>query len=247
MKKVSIFWTLVFSLFVLCTLISCSEAASLKSRIIGKWVNAENLKDEVEFFKDGTVIFVGKGDSAVGDYKFIDDNRVRMDIKGLFGPGATVFEVFIDTTAEELSLKEPTGKVSKFLTEAVAHKRKEAETYNSKAALAALEKLEQRVNDFIGQYKMAEVNGVAVVGPPSGGDVFLVVDSKGVTPVLKVSKGERYNVHIYSKDREYTLSIMNMNVKTSIGYNNVFTLNPTESGRHNIMYGTKIMGMIIVE
>ncbi len=103
--------TLVFLVFVLSfVIIPYSEAFGLKSQILGKWFEKDGTT--VEFFKEGTVT-IGSG---VGDYKFIDDNHIRMDIKSMFGQGAMVFEVSMDKEGA-LILKEPTGKVSKLLTE----------------------------------------------------------------------------------------------------------------------------------
>lgn len=107
MKRHFTFLTVVLSFFVLFSDISCSEAASLKSSIIGKWFRVDG-NEQIEFLKDGTVI-VG---SNAGDYKFIDDNRLRLDFK----TGVIVFEVSIDKEGG-LNLKEPTGRSSRYLTE----------------------------------------------------------------------------------------------------------------------------------
>lgn len=102
---------LVFSLFVFS---SVSESASLQSRIIGKWVGVDS-DEKVEFVKDGTIIIVTKeGVSLVGDYRFIDENRIRMDVGApLFGKVAMVVELSIDKEGL-LILTEPYGKVTKY-------------------------------------------------------------------------------------------------------------------------------------
>lgn len=113
MKKVYGFgYSIVFLLFILS---SVSEASNLQSRIIGKWVEVDG-DEKIEFLKDGTVIIVSKGFSGVGDYRFIDENRLRMNISGFWGiAGAQVFEISIDKEGH-LIIKEPDGKVSEYIT-----------------------------------------------------------------------------------------------------------------------------------
>src|SRR3990172_4961122 len=158
--------------FVFC---SVSEAASLKNQILGKWFDKDGTT--IEFFKEGTVI-IGSG---VGDYKFIDDYRLRMDVKGgLFGSGAMVFEVSIDKEGA-LNLKEPTAKVSKFLTE---------KAYQVK--LEAQRKFEKVTNAFIENYKIGEKAGIPVVLPPDGADVYLKEQMCDWVPILKLKRGGNY-------------------------------------------------------
>lgn len=110
----------IFSL-LLSILYSCSEA-NLKSRIIGKWVNENNSAEFLEFLKDGTVI--GR-ESHAGNYKFIDEKRLKMD----FGSETIVAEVSFDKEGQ-LNLKNPAGNnVAIFITEAMAKKRQEAKPY----------------------------------------------------------------------------------------------------------------------
>lgn len=111
MRKMVVLGVALVLSFVFC---SVSEAANLKKGIIGKWFGD---KEQIEFLKDGTVIV----SSVVGDYKFIDDNRLRMDIKGIFGSGAMVFEVSIDKGT--LTLTDSAGGVSKYFTKAEWEKR----------------------------------------------------------------------------------------------------------------------------
>lgn len=71
---------LVFSFFVFS---SVSESASLQSRIIGKWVSVDvnEFFKKIEFLKDGTIIVAIGDRSLAGDYKFIDENRIKMDLR----------------------------------------------------------------------------------------------------------------------------------------------------------------------
>lgn len=99
---------------------STSEAANLKKDIIGKWLSVDNTKMgvQMEFLPDGTLIVTTstssfrdkyEHNSVAGNYKFIDDDRIRMDIT----QAAKVFEVFIDKSGE-LNMKGVTGETDKF-------------------------------------------------------------------------------------------------------------------------------------
>lgn len=103
--------TATILVFVLFSVTSCSEASSGKKGIIGKWF-ASDGNESIEFVSDGTVIIVESGRSRAGNFKFLQDGRLKMD----FGIGATVLEVSIDKEGA-LSLKEPSGKVGKYLNQ----------------------------------------------------------------------------------------------------------------------------------
>lgn len=112
---------LVFSVLIFCAVSSSSEAASLKSSIIGKWVRARGDGDkQIEFLKDGTFISA----EVAGDYRFIDDNRLRMDARGV----AIVFEVSLDRNGI-LDLTKSTGEATRYITEAMYKKQQEFKTY----------------------------------------------------------------------------------------------------------------------
>ncbi len=69
--------TAVFAL--LATIVSCGGA---ESSIIGKW-QMNNSPETLEFFPDGTVIKAGDVVPMVGDYRFISNDRMRIDFGGL--------------------------------------------------------------------------------------------------------------------------------------------------------------------
>ena len=97
---------------------STVDTIDLKKAIIGKWFQ-ENRNKKIEFLKDSTVIW----GLHAGDYKFIDDNRLRMDFK----TEVKVFEVSINKEGM-LILKEPTGESNRYLTEKSKLARIEADT-----------------------------------------------------------------------------------------------------------------------
>lgn len=120
MRRYRALQILVVFIFACMCAASWSEAADLKSRILGKWVE-EGGTERIEFLQDGTVIIVQGTMSAAGDYRFIDSNRLRIDLKGLYG--SKVFEVVKSAKTGALVMKEPNGKVSIYVTEAEAARR----------------------------------------------------------------------------------------------------------------------------
>jgi len=54
----------------------------IKKAILGKW-NIIGGRETIEFFEDGTIILDSKEGSLVGDYRFLDENRIRIDLGGI--------------------------------------------------------------------------------------------------------------------------------------------------------------------
>ena len=50
---------------------------TLTVQLVGKWVNKEG-KDTIEFFKEGTVCVREYKLEVCGNYRFVDDNRIRV-------------------------------------------------------------------------------------------------------------------------------------------------------------------------
>jgi cytochrome c oxidase subunit 2 len=106
------------------------------------------------------------------------------------------------------------------------------------------------------KYKVGEEEGIPVVAPPPGGDVFLLASTWRWEPVIKLKKNQEYKIHISSLDlvHGFSLQPVNMNFMIIPGYDYVFTYKPTSSGDFRIIcneycgYGHHSMiGKIIVE
>ena len=111
-------------------------------------------------------------------------------------------------------------------------------------------------NQFIERYKVGEENGVPVVEPPPGGDVYLLGRQFSWDPVIKLKKGETYRLHISSADVLHGFSVYPMNINFMVipGYDYVLTVTPTQSGVYHVVCneycgpGHQFMvGKIIVE
>ena len=109
--------------------------------------------------------------------------------------------------------------------------------------------------DFVNQYKVGEEQGIPVVSPPPG-DVYVYGQQWRWYPILKLEKGQEYNVHLSSVDVLHGFSIqpVNLNFMATPGYDYVIKLTPTQTGEFSIvcneycLYGHHLMvGKIIVE
>lgn len=88
---------------------SCSKP---ENAIVGKWQEVDGTEN-AEFFKDGTVSLVDNGMSLAGNYKFIENDRLRVDLGGvgaLIGP--MIFKV--EVSRNELTLTDSKGKVTTY-------------------------------------------------------------------------------------------------------------------------------------
>lgn len=99
--------TIVLEILILIGLVGCGK--SKEETIVGKWKEVGGTQT-IEFFKDGTVTVVDEdGPALPGDYRFIDDNQIRMNL-ALFGP----ITVKISPSLDEITLTNPFGKIEKY-------------------------------------------------------------------------------------------------------------------------------------
>jgi hypothetical protein len=97
----------IFILIGLLSLISCSNT---EKAILGKW---ESGAESMEFFKDGTVSVVSGGMSLGGTYKFVDDERVKIDLSG-FGALAGPLVLKVKVSRNNLTVTNSKGNVSTY-------------------------------------------------------------------------------------------------------------------------------------
>jgi|GEM_PF-814407 len=97
---------------IMASLASCSSKP--EDAIVGKWSEIDGT-ETLEFFKDGTVSVVDKGTTRTGDYRFIEKDRMRLQLGGLgilAGPIDVVAKVSI--SKDELTLTLAGGDVGKY-------------------------------------------------------------------------------------------------------------------------------------
>ncbi len=123
MKKVMI----VLEVVILIGFVGCGEKKNAEKMIIGKWKQIDATQI-IEFFEDGTVSIVDKGEpSLAGDYKFIDKKKIKMEFKGigeLFG--AIIAEV--SPSGDEITLTNPMGKIERYRRWGESTEKAEKET-----------------------------------------------------------------------------------------------------------------------
>ncbi|MBK8098656.1 MAG: cytochrome C oxidase subunit II [Planctomycetes bacterium] len=95
----------------------------------------------------------------------------------------------------------------------------------------------ERVNRFIDANKVGEENGVPLVEPAPGSDIYLAAQMWRWYPALKLKKDQTYRLHVSSLDVQHGFSLqpMNMNFQILPGYDHVLTVTPTQSGDYLII------------
>lgn len=113
-----------------------------------------------------------------------------------------------------------------------------------------------RVNRFVEEYKVGEENGIAIVEPPVGSDVYLLGRMWSWYPILKLQKGASYILHLSSLDllHGFNLFPVNINFEVVPGYDYGLKVTPNEAGVYKIVCNEfcgighhMMVGKIIVE
>lgn len=107
MKRL-MYWLAVLS-FLAC-LSSCSSKP--ENAIAGKWQDI-NGTDTMEFFKNGTVRAIDKQSSLAGNFKFIDKDRIKIELEGV-GASAGSLTAKVAISNGVLTLTMPDGKDLKY-------------------------------------------------------------------------------------------------------------------------------------
>jgi len=94
-----------------------------------------------------------------------------------------------------------------------------------------------RLQEFIAEYQVGLENGVPVVAPPPGSDVYLMGQMWTWTPVLRLQKDAEYTLHLSSRDLNHGFSLYPFNVNFQVvpGYDYGLTVTPTEAGEFRIV------------
>ena len=90
---------------------------------------------------------------------------------------------------------------------------------------------------FIAKYKVGEEQGIAVVVPPPGSDIFIRAKQFSWEPILKLQKGKPYKLHLSSIDMNHGFSLQPLNINFAVvpGYDQVLNIIPTSTGIFTIM------------
>ncbi|MDI6632362.1 MAG: hypothetical protein AB1507_05000 [Bacillota bacterium] len=96
--------------FILALLVSCSS--NLEKAIIGKWSEIDGT-EKIEFFDDGTLTVADEEMNMGGSYKFVEKDRIRVELGGL-GALAGPFVAKVSVSGNELTLTMPDGEVGRY-------------------------------------------------------------------------------------------------------------------------------------
>ena len=94
-----------------------------------------------------------------------------------------------------------------------------------------------KVERNVAEWQVRELNGVPVVKPPAGADIYLLGRMWLWYPVLELERGQSYRVHLSSLDLQHGFSLqpININVQVHPGYEHVLTVTPDKSGEYSIV------------
>lgn len=115
---------------------------------------------------------------------------------------------------------------------------------SSESYKVTTEQFSQLASDFIEKYQVrdengepVDINGVPVVHPPAGEDVYMAARMWSWSPVLELEKGKTYRIHLSSLDLQHGFSIypLNINFMALPGQDYVITMTPTTSGEFSIL------------
>jgi cytochrome c oxidase subunit 2 len=94
-----------------------------------------------------------------------------------------------------------------------------------------------RVEQFVTDYKVGELNGIPVVEPPAGADVYLLGRMWSWYPIIKLKQDTEYTLHLSSIDVNHGFSLYPVNINFQIvpGYDYGLRISPTEAGDFSII------------
>lgn len=113
-----------------------------------------------------------------------------------------------------------------------------------------------RTIEFIEQYRVGEDNGIPVVEPPPGADIYMYGRMWAWEPVLKLKVNTEYILHLSSLDLNHGFNLYPLNINFQIvpGYDYGLRIKATEAGDYRVIcnefcgVGHHLMvGRVIVE
>jgi cytochrome c oxidase subunit 2 len=90
---------------------------------------------------------------------------------------------------------------------------------------------------FVEEYKVGEINGVPLVEPPPGADVYLAAQMWRWYPALKLREGVTYTLHLSALDVNHGFSLYpaNLNIQVIPGYDYGLRITPNQPGEYGVV------------
>lgn len=94
-----------------------------------------------------------------------------------------------------------------------------------------------RVAEMVGQYQIGEENGVPLVAPPPGSDVYLIGMQFQWYPHLQLEAGRTYTLHLSSLDVNHGFNLypLNINFQVVPGYDYGLRITPNQAGDYRVV------------
>ena len=114
----------------------------------------------------------------------------------------------------------------------------------------------ERTLRFVEEYQVGEENGVPIVAPPPGADVYLLGQMWRWYPALRLEEGVTYNFHLSALDVNHGFGLYpaNLNIQVVPGYDYGLKITPNKPGEYRIVCNEfcgighhNMLGSIVVE
>ena len=94
-----------------------------------------------------------------------------------------------------------------------------------------------RTNQMIADYQVGEENGIPLVAPPAGADVYLMAQMWRWYPALELEAGKSYTLHLSALDVNHGFSLYpaNINFQVVPGYDYGLRITPGKAGEYRIV------------
>ena len=94
-----------------------------------------------------------------------------------------------------------------------------------------------RVFTFVEDYKVGEENGIPLVAPPPGSDIYMLGQMWRWYPALELEEGASYTLHLSSLDLNHGFSLYpaNINFQVVPGYDYGLSIKPNKPGEYRIV------------
>jgi len=95
----------------------------------------------------------------------------------------------------------------------------------------------QRTDQFVKDYKVGEENGMPLVAPPPGSEVYLLGRMWQWYPALRLEAGKTYTLHLSASDLNHGFSLQpfNLNFQVVPGYDYALQVTPGAAGDFRVI------------
>jgi cytochrome c oxidase subunit 2 len=95
----------------------------------------------------------------------------------------------------------------------------------------------KRVEQFVADYKIGDEQGMPIVAPPPGSDIYLLGRMWQWYPALQLEEGKSYTLHLSSTDLNhgFNLQPFNLNFQVVPGYDYGLRITPNKAGDYRVI------------